>query len=88
MQERVDRVYSYIEVYSILVHIIISKFYNKNYDKFPLRNYIIKEHKATFDLNEIRDFTNYFIDEQRRHGEGSRFTGISLNTSIYSDQYY
>ena len=38
---------------------------------------IVKEHKETFDENDLRDFTDYFIDEQRRQGENSTFTGNS-----------
>jgi len=38
---------------------------------------IVKEHKATFDENDLRDYTDYFIEEQKRQGEGSTFTGIS-----------
>jgi len=37
----------------------------------------VKEHKATFDPNDLRDYTDYFIEEQNRQGEGSSFTGWS-----------
>ena len=39
---------------------------------------IVKEHKAiNFDPNDLKDYTDFFIDEQRRQGEGSTFTSIN-----------
>jgi len=44
----------------------------------------VKEHKATFDENDLRDYTDYFIEEQQRQGESSTFTGI-ISENLVND---
>ena len=36
---------------------------------------IIETHKESFDGSYMRDYTDYYIDEQIRQGEKSTFTG-------------
>ncbi len=36
---------------------------------------LIASHKESFDRNDMRDYTDYFINEQLRQGENSTYTG-------------